>query len=190
MRVFVRTASPLLAAGVRHALPDAACEEIGERELSDPDVAARTWVLVLIPLVWQELAAWRAPLRDNFPDCPAVIIADPRIPGAFMSDLPDQCGLLDLFAPPSEVGPTCRAVAAGRVLTPAEALKRRYAAGLDRLQEGRDAKPLTAKDLECACGVSLHMSYAQIATNLQTALGSVKSELHLARLPLMCNVPH
>jgi DNA-binding NarL/FixJ family response regulator len=125
------------------------------------------------------MSRWAVPLQDRFPASMWVIVADLRVAGLFLSFLtkPPLCTIVSSPLPPAEFQAAFWSLAGGVPSCAPSTLLSRISLALT-LPHGRRPSPLTMRELQGACAVSLGLSNRQIAQALGIAEGTVKNELY------------
>jgi hypothetical protein len=180
------TSSDLLAARVRQALPDVPLRVVHPDDLAALTFSHAAWCLILNPESWEEMARWRRLLPRRLLMGPWLMLCEPRIAGAFLSLLPEQCAFLDLSASVEELERTLGLLAAKELPPPAWVLLERFIRGIEYLPDADKVTQPTSKQLEYLCCISLGMFNAQIAEEHKVTVGSAKLVLGGARKTVPC----
>jgi DNA-binding NarL/FixJ family response regulator len=188
-RVLVVSSSHFTAYGVQQLLahmPDAiSCQLVSGSELSavSPVLGQELDVVLVVPQAWEDLFNWLPLLRTKFSALPWLVLANPRLAGAFFSTHETQpCTLVSPNASAEELWSAVRAVSGNRLPCPPAMLLGLYIAGAPPPPKGRQAMRPTPMELQCGCAASLRLTDRQIATVLGLGEATVKSHLrHLRR---------
>lgn len=179
--VRVVTSAPSLASIVQAVLEEqAAAFELQQHIVAGvglPQVgrAHSADVLVLAPQTWEEMSRWLPPLKQLAKSCSWLVFTQLRVAGMFTSELPaDRCTIVGTGSSLEEIQEDFRSLIRGDPLCPPAALQTRFAQGLATLSLKRAYRPLTPREFECGCAVSLQLSNPVIAQALHISNETVK----------------
>jgi DNA-binding CsgD family transcriptional regulator len=147
--------------------------------LHDADDPLRPDRLLVAPQSWEEIGFWLPLLRNRFSDRGWVILADPRITGTFLSALQGlACRERSPLDAPEQLSASLIESGDPESASISATLLARFEQGIPRLMGRRPAAPITARELQCGCAVSLGLSNRQIGELVHLTVATVKSHLH------------
>jgi DNA-binding NarL/FixJ family response regulator len=150
------------------------------RSISDPAqaIVLEQSLAVIAPQTWEEMHNWLPALQTRLRGHPWLMLTHLRIAGLFCSYLePHVCTVVDTHAAVKTFLAAIQSLAAGEVLFPPAGLLTRFSQGLPSLPGGRQTIPLTPRELQCGCGISLGLYNRQIARVLSISEGTVKKHI-------------
>jgi DNA-binding NarL/FixJ family response regulator len=153
------------------------------RSLSGPEprdaTASRASVIIIAPRNWQEMARWMPHIQTRFQSGSWLLYAELRVAGLFSSFLEAQLGtIVGLGTSIEEFKTAFRSLTNGSPLYPPAALLTRFAQGAPALPSGRPILPLTPRELQCGCAISLGLTNHQVADILHIGEAAVKGNLY------------
>ncbi len=144
-------------------------------------------VLVVAPQNWEEMSYWLPDLHKQFRGSLWLVLAELRIAGMFaFSLMADLCTIVDSSSSREELRDAFLALIDRVALVPPVALLSRFTYGLAIHQHGRPSVPLTPRELQCGCAVSLGLSNRQIAQALSLSEETIKKHVHQLLHKLHC----
>jgi len=136
-------------------------------------------LLIVAPLNWEEMYAWLPVLLRDFRQSSWLIFTELRVAGLFAASLERiVCTITGYGTQPDELRGTVQSLREGVIICPPTALLTRFSQGILILPSGRQALPLTARELQCGCAISLGLTNHQAATVLSISEGTVKKHIH------------
>jgi DNA-binding NarL/FixJ family response regulator len=183
LEVLIVSSQPSIAGSLERWLEDGP-QPVRCRSVPHPDAAPDfpergPHVLVAAPRTWEEMSRWAPPLQRRFAATMWLMLADLRVAGLFLSVLqrPPLCAIVNSPAAPDDFQAAFWSLTSGDSSCKPDNLLARISTALG-LPAGRRPPPLTPRELECACALSLGLSNRQIAATFGVAQDTVKNELY------------
>lgn len=179
--VLIVSDSPIIGLGLKRLLdpwPAADDRRLTTALAPAEECTARDPGGLLIALqTWEQMASRLPGLSRQYPRCPWLLLADPRVAGMFLSHLRGRaCTLVPLDASAESLRHALYAVAGGRRSCLAADLLARFARGVR--PEARRGQHPSMMEIQCGCAVSMGLSNRRIAEVLYLGEPTVKSHLH------------
>ncbi len=183
VEVLIVCSVPTTAAGVQAALAggprEVRCRTVPAADRDAGVGHAKPDVVIVAPQDWREMSGWLPALQWRFGACRWLVLAPLRVAGMFAWFLEGRlCTIVSPLSPREDLATAFWSLVEGIALLEPKSLPVRFAEGLPHLPSTRHPLPLSDRELQCGCAVSLGLRNRQIAAALSISEGTVKNHIH------------